>query len=80
MVETHVRPICVLLLLNYISREAELILVATFSTVQLKTTKIAQLEHGTSVVLCGQDQSVSKKTWPFIPCRLSPPPPSGRRR
>jgi hypothetical protein len=27
MVETHVRPICVLLLLNYISREAELILV-----------------------------------------------------
>jgi hypothetical protein len=27
MVETHVRPIYVLLLLNYISREAELILV-----------------------------------------------------
>jgi CRISPR/Cas system CSM-associated protein Csm4 (group 5 of RAMP superfamily) len=59
MVETHVRPICVLLLLNYISREAELILVpqtpstkteagqqhlAQFNNLK-KTTKIAQSEH-----------------------------------
>jgi hypothetical protein len=45
-----------------------------------KTTKIAQLEHrkihSTSALLCGQDKKClqKKKTWPLIPCRLSPPP------
>jgi hypothetical protein len=46
--------------------------------IKKKTTKIAQFEHRkihrTSALLCSQDQSVSKKTWPFISCRLSPPP------
>jgi hypothetical protein len=58
MVETHVRPICVLLLLNYIPREAELILVPQTHTwfkteagqqhlaqINKKTTKIAQSAH-----------------------------------
>jgi hypothetical protein len=53
---------------------------AQFNNKKKKTTNIAQFEHKTkihrtSALLCSQAQSVSKKkTWPFIPCRLSSRP------
>jgi hypothetical protein len=52
----------------------------TTSNVVRKAPKITQLEHkkritqGTSALIYRQGRSVQKKTWPFIPCRLPPPP------
>jgi hypothetical protein len=91
MVEPRVRPICVLLLLNYISREAEFIPssktearqqhLAQFNN-KKKTTKNAQFEHRrihrTSALLCSQDKSVSKKNMAVHPLSTFTPAPSGR--
>jgi hypothetical protein len=46
-----------------------------------KTTKIAQFEHRrihrTSALLCSQDKSLKKKTWPFTPApKRSPTVPT----
>jgi hypothetical protein len=52
----------------------------TTSNVVRKAPKITQLEHktkiaqGTSALIYRQGRSVAKKTLPFIPCRLPPPP------
>jgi hypothetical protein len=88
--QTHVRPICVLLLLNYISRETVIILVHTPSpkteagqqhlaqfndkkklkSHNLKTDKYTVILYYSAV----KTKLSPKKKWPFIPCRLSPPP------
>jgi hypothetical protein len=55
--QTHVRPICVLLLFNYISRETEIVLVPQTHTYTLFVRPM-QLSHKTTEALT--DSSASK--------------------